>query len=189
MATRRTTRKDDEPVESTETTETTEGGPEQLGDLTDVAPLDAPGTAEEDRVAPAAASMEPPAELSPMQRTEELNADAPGDLFSAMSQRINHPVLLDDATGEMPDPATVFTPVTEYGTGLVSAVRLVEKVWHGPHAQPLIKLVLPAGASVSPGQAQGIIQRLRAQQDEQAKAASSTGDAVGDAEQAESKDA
>ncbi|MFJ4988743.1 hypothetical protein ACIP9H_33705 [Streptomyces sp. NPDC088732] len=108
----------------------------------DVAPLEPPAVH---------AAPKPPAEPPHVSPTEVIP-----DVLSD--------IILDDATKEPPaDPEAVFQPVTPYGSTLVCTVRLVERVYLGPHSTPVERLLQPRGAHVSESIAARIRERLVAQ--------------------------
>jgi hypothetical protein len=110
----------------------------------DAAPLEPPQV-DEPPAAPAAPEYATPTEVIP---DEENLAE----------------VILDDATKEPPaDVEAVFQPLTPYGSTVVCTVRLVERTFLGPHNNPIHRLLMPKGATVSEGVAARITERLVAQ--------------------------
>lgn len=84
-------------------------------------------------------------------------------------------VIIDDATKRPPaDPSDVFRPLTPYGSTLVCTLRLVERTYLGPHANPIERLLQPAGAHVSEGVAARIQERLDTQAERLAAQAGAT---------------
>ncbi|MEU5748235.1 hypothetical protein ABZ804_22185 [Streptomyces sp. NPDC047726] len=122
----------------------------------------APAAADSAPKAPDAAPLEPPMTIEPPQAPNEPAYATPTEVIPDDDNLSE--VIIDDATKEPPaDPATVFVPLTPYGSTLVCTVRLVEKTFLGPHRNPVHRLLQPQGAQVSEGVAARIQQRLEAQ--------------------------
>ena len=135
---------------------TTEGAEEGTDEGTDDADAEAEGAEAEGENGVPGAPLEPPA-ARPLS-TPDPTPNVAGALSAAMAE---HSVaLVDEATGESPDPETMFTPVI--GSVLRCEVRLLERVTY-PTGSPTSRLVLPAGQTVSADNAARIIARVRAQ--------------------------
>ncbi|MEU9354998.1 hypothetical protein AB0D65_29385 [Streptomyces griseoloalbus] len=139
----------------------------------------APGTDEqtpaEDSTpkAPDAAPLEPPAVQEPPAAPAAVEYATPTEVIPDDENLAE--VIIDDATKQPPtDVASVFRPLTEYGSILVCTVRLVERTFLGPHRNPVHRLLQPAGAHVSESVAARIRERLEAQAERLAAPADAT---------------
>ncbi|MYX26755.1 hypothetical protein GTY75_08740 [Streptomyces sp. SID8381] len=108
--------------------------------IPDVAPLEPPS-----------APPEPAPELDKLSTAQQL---LPADLDGR---------IVDDATGEIPDPDGVFITVGTYGERARCTVRLVEHTGIGVYKTPITRLLVAAGAELKKSQADRITARLRQQ--------------------------
>ena len=101
----------------------------------------------------------------------------PGEIPGAESQQAENLVvamvrqpgvreLFDAVTGEAPDPATMFARVGFSGTVYESRIRLMERMWVNT-ASTVERLVMPAGRQVSAGAALQIMEKVRAQRQQE----------------------
>ncbi|MCG8971749.1 hypothetical protein [Streptomyces sp. CL12-4] len=172
MAATARTRKAAASKATAETTDTT-GAPEEqsapAGDDTaatveETAPaVEEPAPAADNTPkAPDAAPLEPPTVQAPPEAPAAPTYASPTEVIPDDDNLAE--VILDDATKQPPaDVASVFQPLTEYGSVLVCTVRLVERTFLGPHRNPVHRLLQPAGAHLSEGVAARIRERLEAQ--------------------------
>ncbi|NEA53588.1 hypothetical protein G3I60_05305 [Streptomyces sp. SID13666] len=112
--------------------------------------------------APDVAPLEPPPAPEPAPPAAPNSYVSPTEVIPDAEHLAD--VILDDATKQPPaDLEAVFRPLTAYGSTLQCTVRLVERTFLGPHANPIERLLLPAGAVVSEQITTRIRERLVAQ--------------------------
>jgi hypothetical protein len=142
----------------------------ESGDSSDTKPEDGDAPKPEDDAstlsAPAAPLEAPPEAPAKIEQPEEGDADAPqpaGNLGAALVKNaVKGSRLVDQATGEYPDPATLFE---RFGPGVAvrCTVRLCQDTWVGPHRNPIRQLVMPLGQVTSPEKAFQLVSVLRDQ--------------------------
>lgn len=120
------------------------------------------------RIAAAGAPLEaPPAPAKVEEPAEDENTDAPqtaGNLGAAMVRNaVPGSRLIDNATGETPDPDTLFEKIEGAGVQVQCMIRLLQKTWIGPHEAPIVQLVMPQTQITSPEKAAQILAVLREQ--------------------------
>ncbi|MEQ7008478.1 hypothetical protein ABN028_20090 [Actinopolymorpha sp. B17G11] len=103
------------------------------------------------------------APLEPAKKDSEEEAEPPkvADIGVAFAAKANE--LFDEATGDTPDPESVFQPLSEHGSAQVCQVRLLERTYLGLHNNEITRVVMPEGAVISDAQAEQIKARLAQQ--------------------------
>lgn len=122
-----------------------------------------------DRIMAPGAPIEPPAVPAKVESPNEGNNEDfvphnSGELGAAMIREARPGArLLDAATGEAPEPNSLFEAESRTGSAQRCTVRLVQHTYTGPHGRPLRQLVMTKGQVVGPEKAKQVVAILKAQ--------------------------